>query len=455
MRRVLFRADASSTIGTGHIMRDLVLAKQFQEEEVLFATRDLPGNLNEMIAQGYSLELLSTDAIEELITLIKSRAIDLLIIDHYNINYRDEKRIKDETGVQIFVLDDTYERHECDILLNHNIYAEAKKYDGLVPRDCELRCGKMYTLLREEFIQVKASPVETFGTKHVFLAMGGADHAHLNIKILTLLKSYNDYHIDVVTTTANEQLTALQTYTTEHKNITVHINSKEVAKLMKRATFAIVTPSVILNELFYMQIPFIAIQTAKNQSFMVDYLKARAYKVLQSFDKTLLLKNIKQMADALDATLTSFTELTLDEKKLVLKWRNHETVRQWMFQTEPIPLTQHLQYLDSLYMRKDRKYFLVKLHDQPKGVIDFTQIDREKRKAELGIYTKPNTKGIGQLLMDKIVMYAFETMQLECLKAKVFSNNKAALTLYKKYAFKTYGTEQYEDREIICMELCR
>ncbi|RUM68118.1 MAG: UDP-2,4-diacetamido-2,4,6-trideoxy-beta-L-altropyranose hydrolase, partial [Sulfurospirillum sp.] len=39
-RKILFRADSSSQIGLGHIMRDLVLAGQFRDDEILFACRD-------------------------------------------------------------------------------------------------------------------------------------------------------------------------------------------------------------------------------------------------------------------------------------------------------------------------------------------------------------------------------------------------------------------------------
>lgn len=44
-KNILFRADSSSTIGTGHIMRDLVLAEQFKDSNIIFATQELPGNI--------------------------------------------------------------------------------------------------------------------------------------------------------------------------------------------------------------------------------------------------------------------------------------------------------------------------------------------------------------------------------------------------------------------------
>ena len=85
---ILFRADSSSTIGTGHIMRDLVLAKQYPNSKIFFATQNLEGNLNsKIIESGYEVINLSRNAIDELDSLIKKLNIDLLIIDHYEINY--------------------------------------------------------------------------------------------------------------------------------------------------------------------------------------------------------------------------------------------------------------------------------------------------------------------------------------------------------------------------------
>ena len=53
-QNILFRADSSSTIGTGHIMRDLVLAKQYKNSNIIFATQDLDGNINYKIKEaGY------------------------------------------------------------------------------------------------------------------------------------------------------------------------------------------------------------------------------------------------------------------------------------------------------------------------------------------------------------------------------------------------------------------
>lgn len=54
MPTVLVRADASVQIGTGHIMRTLTLSNELKKNsfEVIFLTKKLEGNLDEVIVKN-------------------------------------------------------------------------------------------------------------------------------------------------------------------------------------------------------------------------------------------------------------------------------------------------------------------------------------------------------------------------------------------------------------------
>jgi len=128
VKTILFRADSSSIIGTGHIMRDLVLAKQYNEFRIIFATQNLEGNINAKIEEaGYTLEILKSNHLDEFDRVVKQYQADKVVIDHYKIDKKFEKQLKKQNPqTTLMVLDDTYEKHYCDILLNHNIYADEK-----------------------------------------------------------------------------------------------------------------------------------------------------------------------------------------------------------------------------------------------------------------------------------------------------------------------------------------
>ncbi len=297
---ILIRADSSSYIGTGHIMRDLVLAKKFSKDQIIFSTQDLEGNINHKIKESnYNIEILNNNNFEELNKLIKKLNIDMIIIDHYEINYDFEKKLKEQNSkLKIFVFDDTYEKHYCDILLNHNIYADEKKYTNLVPKDCELKCGTNYTLLREEFLEAKKQKQtikKENRLKTLFIAMGGTDHKNLNITILKNIKIVckKNIKVNLVTTTANRNLEKLKRYCKDKEWINLHINSKEVANLMNQSDFAIITPSVTANEAYFLNLPFIAIKTAKNQKQMYKFLKRNNYFILKKFNESGLKKYLK------------------------------------------------------------------------------------------------------------------------------------------------------------------
>lgn len=271
---ILFRADSSSQIGVGHIMRDLVLASQFKSDKVIFACQDLVGNIIDKIP--FLVEVLSTHAKEELVILIKRFQIDLLIVDHYEIDDAYEKYLKDETGVKILSFDGSYRKHHCDFLLNQNIYADAKKYKDLVPSFCKPFCGLEYALIRDEFRKEKKfqKKIPSENSK-VLVTLGGADPQNHTLKILKELEKVVDarFEIIVVIGGANPYKKDIENFIQLAKhNYTIVVDAKKMASIMSGIDFAISSAGGTSIELLYMKVPFFTLSIVSNQDLIFKYL---------------------------------------------------------------------------------------------------------------------------------------------------------------------------------------
>ena len=152
-----------------------------------------------------------------------------------------------------------------------------------------------------------------------------------------------------------------------------------------------------------------------------------------------------------DIELVNFTDLNTKEKEMVLLWRNSPDIKSWMFTSDDISMTDHLNFIQSLSTHTEKLYFLVKKSDKYIGVINFTNIVTDS--SEIGIYSNPSVKGVGNTLMQTIISYAFDTLRVKKLIAEVFSQNKKAFNLYEKYHFLEINRKKFNDKELICMEL--
>lgn len=151
--------------------------------------------------------------------------------------------------------------------------------------------------------------------------------------------------------------------------------------------------------------------------------------------------------------LCNFTTLSEPQKQMILVWRNHANVKAYMYHTNDISEAEHFAFIKALETREDRRYFLVQNEGVDIGVIDFNDISPSS--AIMGLYANPllHQKGIGSLLMEAIVTYAFETLKVRILKAEVFENNAKAKALYEKFGFCEKGRKMVNEKEVICMEL--
>jgi UDP-2,4-diacetamido-2,4,6-trideoxy-beta-L-altropyranose hydrolase len=292
---VLFRVDSSSKIGLGHLMRCLVLAGQYKKDNIIFATQSLDGNADQkIIDQGYKLILLDDNSTDELCKKIALLHINNVIFDHYGIDDKFEKIVKKRTNVKILSFDDTYEKHYCDVLLNHNIYADAEKYKDLVPEFCEIRCGKEYTLIRDEFkrIKIREQPINK-EKSIIFVSLGGSDPYDIGLIVLEVLSDFKNITINFATTSSNKSIGKLQGFSKRYQNINICVDCN-IAELMNDSDYAIITPSVIAHEVIALQVPFVSIMTADNQRLMHAYLYENNYDTLKKNEIRKLKSRIKK-----------------------------------------------------------------------------------------------------------------------------------------------------------------
>lgn len=273
-----------------------MLADQYLKNSIIFAAQDLKGNANQkVIDKGYQLVILSNNFIDELEKNINKFKVDLIIFDHYDIDYKFEKNIKEKTNVQILSIDDTYEKHHCDILLNHNIYANVEQYKGLVPDFCEVRCGEKYTLIRDEFKKLKINkrPINK-KIPVIFVSFGGSDASNIGLTVLKILANFDGITINFATTSSNQNIDKLQDFAKQHQNINICIDCN-IAELMNDSDYAIISSSVTTYEAMYLDLPFLAIQTADNQGYISNYLIEHNY----LFGNVKTLGSIKPLIQAL------------------------------------------------------------------------------------------------------------------------------------------------------------
>ncbi|MCT7486755.1 UDP-4-amino-4,6-dideoxy-N-acetyl-beta-L-altrosamine N-acetyltransferase [Aliarcobacter cryaerophilus] len=151
--------------------------------------------------------------------------------------------------------------------------------------------------------------------------------------------------------------------------------------------------------------------------------------------------------------LINFTDLSNDEKKIILEWRNNPNIKKWMYTQDDINLENHLNFIDSLKNSKEKLYFLVKKEDENIGVIYFTNLT--KKEVYFGLYANPTIKilGVGRILEKLSIDFAFNSLNARKLKLEVFEDNIQVINLHRKYNFKKSGEKFVNNKKVICMEL--
>lgn len=256
--KVLIRTDASTEIGSGHVMRCLTIAEKLRSRncDVFFFMTRLPGNLIAYVqSRGFKV-------------IDHFQSVDLCIIDHYQVDVRWEQMIRPFVR-KIVVIDDlANRRHDCDLLIDPNVVSNYEtRYDSIVPKTCIKLLGPKNLIMREEFIQERQQQRWRDGTvERLLIFMGGTDPTNETIKVLQALRMVNNKfsHVDVVV--GNGNLNGGKIREICHANgYYFHQQINYMASLMKQADFSIGAGGSTTWERCYVGLPSSSTIVAGNQ----------------------------------------------------------------------------------------------------------------------------------------------------------------------------------------------
>lgn len=282
---VAFRAEASATIGSGHIVRCLTLAGFLTQcgWKCIFLVSDEACDSVPFLADS-PYEKLPGDATPN---------CAWLVVDHYGLDAQYETASR-AWAKQILVIDDLADRpHDCDLLLDQTLGRCTDDYAQLAPR-ARLLLGPDYALLRQQFAAMRQEALGRDRTmcRRVLISFGGTASSELTA---LAIKAIGDLPADVITGMKPSDLEPTT-------NVTLHSGVEDMAKLMTGADVAIGAAGTTSWERCCLGLPTLMVVLADNQVKIATELDRVGAAVNLGREEDLTCKTMRKALDAVCAS---------------------------------------------------------------------------------------------------------------------------------------------------------
>ena len=262
----VLRADASSSIGVGHVMRSLSLGETLLDEGfgVELVSCGLAPSL-QSLATSCGIEVVEPSCAprsSEDAQFVLERNAAIVVVDGYEFS-RDFFAALEASNTTFAVIDDNAETkaQSPDAVINQNPHASESLYAHMQGTP-KLLLGLQYAMVREEVREVAAMHLPT-REGEVFVAMGGADFLGLTAPIVEALVE-TGLQIRVAVGHANTQREHVQKLADKHGHVTL-IEQQDYVSSLASAHVAVLAAGSSLWEACAVGTPSIGLVVADNQ----------------------------------------------------------------------------------------------------------------------------------------------------------------------------------------------
>jgi len=490
---VVIRADSSEHIGSGHIMRCLVLARELREQGmcVKFACLPLCGNLIHYIeSEGFAVVKLT--APNSIITpksdkdylgwlqrtpeedardfLNKIDSANLVVTDHYAIQREWQSLVKRKLSCPIFAIDDLLREHDADLLLDQTLGRKPSDY----PAVHRVLAGTEFALLAPYFKvarQAAYSRRRADGRTRILVSMGGVDNPNATLHVLEVIAKRDDFEILVLLSPRAPHYSSVKSFCAQHSSISHLDFVTNMAELMLRYDIAIGAPGTTTWERAALGLPSVLVPLADNQSEIANQLAKSHAAICVSIDA--LVNDLLDSIDCLNNDWQSYVarnlnlcdglgvyrvtsqvmqllkpdkssvflrRATKEDVNQVYTWQCHPNTRKYALNKSVPTYAEHCDWINrKLQSVVDYFYLIVDDKQRDVGVV---RLDLQDSGHYLvSIFVDPKFYGHGIALTAlKQVDFIHGYM---CIEATVLEENVASHRLFNKAGYTKLNSEKY------------
>lgn len=504
--RIAIRADATTSIGLGHIKRCLSLAHALRESgaEVALVVAYLDIDVSSLVLQAQfkyvqiphcskSLEMSEAKSLAWSVSEIKQDAFatievlkewmpEFVIVDHYNLDADWHQLVSQQLNTRIAVIDDLADRKiAAQFVIDHNFSKDHRaKYKGLIPSSTELLGGPRFALLGQSY--VNAEPYKFREHVHsIGIFMGGTDPSNMSTMVLKACRAYAKFQgpIEIATTSSNPHYAALKKACAVWPDTTLLVDESELSGFFARHDLQIGAGGGATWERCCMGAPTLAIICADNQRVVVPALHdlgvlatinpaseetigQTVRRLVESPNLRRQLSNAsKQLVDGHGSKRVALVILRsmlkvrpadTADMEAMFNWRNHPITRGTAHNNKEISWETHKDWFLRSLDNSERHLLIAEIGNYAVGVIRFDLCNYD---VKLSIYIDPDLHALG---LGKRMLCAGEKSalihwpKLQTFIAEVMEQNIGSQRLFISAGYEKVGSQLF--RKSLDVNIC-
>lgn len=478
--KILIRADADKTIGTGHVMRCIAIAQELRLHGCtihFILASSTASVIHRIESEGFFTHKIrvtpGTEADADLTgDFAGSLGASWIVIDGYTFDGKYQNFLKSR-GFSLLCIDDYGHAGEyfSDIILNPNIYAgDITAY----PARPEIRCllGPRYALIRREIRAWKDTreqgPHSPF---RILVTLGGSDPDNHTLEIISALEKLPEDSISVriIIGGSNPHVSKISEHIkSSGRQMTVLHDIRDMGEQYAWADIAITSAGSTTSELAYFGVPMVAVVIADNQERVAASLseKKAGFNLGRMTKKTggqirLLVKKFRNSPDLcreisrnasslIDGNGTARIWENMFEVPFFLRgarpydcwtifsWINEPHVRGVSFNENPILWDEHMEWYLKKLEDPESRYFIITLPDNtPAGQVRY---DIGGTDATVSILVDPRFRGrnYSVMAMRRSAEIIFSQTPVKKIHAYIKPDNIISCNAFMKAGYTYY-----------------